>query len=389
MLRTTYLYRNLTRNRVRTLLTLAAVGLPITIYVLSTAVVTGLEDFLDNAAKQLRLAVTHKASLINPLPASYVRKIESLDPERKRIVSVCGLRWMGGKVPDSPIPLSALGVDAETFAATFPEYQLTADEEAAWLRERQAIVVGYGTAAKFGWKVGDRITVKATVPPYLAMEFRIISLGEKSSDPVTLWYRRDYLEESMRSSGVPSDLLSFIYVKCATRGDLDYFRGAIDELFARTPDETKTQDEKTFMNEFITQQFNLPRNLTILAWVTVSVAVMASANTMSMNFRDRGAELAVLKALGFRGGTVFGLIQVESWLLCLLGGLMGALVPYVAFTHTALKDYPLPVILHLKIPVAVCMQALLISLVIGAAAALWPAVSAYRLTAVQALRNLE
>jgi putative ABC transport system permease protein len=116
---------------------------------------------------------------------------------------------------------------------------------------------------------------------------------------------------------------------------------------------------------------------------------MASANTMSMNFRDRGNELAVLKALGFRGSIVFGLIQVESLFICLLGGLLGGLGPFIVFGYTPLKDYELPIIIHLEIPWQVCAQALMISLVIGAAAAFWPSVLAYRLTAVQALRNME
>lgn len=389
MLRLSYLYHNLTRNWLRTLLTLAAVGLPIMIYVLSTSVVAGFDKFLDNAAKQLRLAVTHKSSIVNPLPSSYIRKIESLDPTRQRILSVCGLRWIGGQIEGRQIPLSTLAVDPDTFLATFPEHQLSEEEVAAWERDRQALVVGYGTAGTLGWKVGDRVSFKQSLPPYSELEFHVVSLAEKSSDAITLWCRRDYLDEVNKGTIGIADIVSFIFVKCATPADLNHYRVAIDELFARSPDETKTQDEKTFMNDFITQAFNLPRNLTILAWVTVCVAVMASANTMSMNFRDRGNELAVFKALGFRGSLVFALIQVESLFVCLLGGLVGALGPYVLFTYTPLKDYEIPIIIHLDIPLVVCAQALLISLVIGAAAAFWPSVQAYRLTAVQALRNME
>src|SRR5690606_4413580 len=111
LLRLIYLYRNLTRNWLRTLLTLAAVALPIMIYVLSMAVVNGVERFLDNSAKQLRLAVTQKASIVNPLPVGHRAKIESLDPTRERIISVCGLRWIGGKIERDPRPLTTLAVD--------------------------------------------------------------------------------------------------------------------------------------------------------------------------------------------------------------------------------------------------------------------------------------
>ena len=125
MLRFIYLYRNLTRNVLRTLLTCAAVALPIMIYVLSTAVIRGIEGFLEDSAKELRLAVVNKASIINPLPAGYRAKIESLDPTKKRLLTVCGMRWLGGKVERDPRPLSTLAVEADTFLATFPGMKLT------------------------------------------------------------------------------------------------------------------------------------------------------------------------------------------------------------------------------------------------------------------------
>jgi putative ABC transport system permease protein len=388
-LRLIYLHRNLTRHPLRTVLTCAAVALPIVIFVLSTAVVDGIGRFLDNSAKQLRLAVTHKASIVNPLPVSYRAKIESLDPTRQRITSVCGMRWIGGQIENDPRPLSTLAVDPDTFLATFPEYELSPAEHEAWVRDRQAIIVGRGTAGHFGWKAGDRITINPSLPPYTPMEFHVVSTAQKAEDPVTLICRLDYLEEEIKKGNYLEGIASFFFVKCATKADVDAFGPAIDALFANSPDETKTQDEKAFMNEFVTQQFNLPRNLTILAAVTVFVAIMAAANTMSMNFRDRLNEYATLKSLGFKGSFALALIQSESLTLCLAGGLTGALLPYLAFKYTPLKDFTVPLIQHLDIRPEVCGQALGISLAIGLIAGLWPAWLAARMRAVEALRSLE
>jgi len=394
ILRLIYLYRNLTRNPLRTLLTCAAVALPIMIYVLSMSVITGIEGFLEESARELRLAVVNKASIINPLPSGYRAKIEALDPTKKRLLTVCGMRWLGGKVENDPRPLSTLAVQADTFVPTFPGMNLTADEIEAWQKDRQAIIVGRATAAQFGWNTGDRITILASVPPYAAIEFHVISTSPLAKDPITNFCRYDYAQEALRIEGLSDawqteDWISFYFVKCATQADLEYYRAAIDDLFARTPDETKTQDEKTFMNEFITQQFNLPWNLTILAVVTIFVAVMAATNTMSMNLRDRMNETAVLKSLGFRGSTIFSLIQCEGLLLCMTGGLIGAGVPYVAFTYTSLRTYQVPLILFLEIEEPVCFQALVIALFIGVIASAWPSWVGLRLPVVSALRNLE
>src|SRR5262245_58287502 len=125
MLKLTYLYRNLTRNRLRTLLTCAAVALPIMIYVLSSAVIAQLNRFLDNSSKQLSLVVVHKTSIINPLPVGHCTKIESLDPTHTRMTTVCGLRWIGGKVENQPQPLSTLAAQHDRLLATFPDMKLT------------------------------------------------------------------------------------------------------------------------------------------------------------------------------------------------------------------------------------------------------------------------
>jgi putative ABC transport system permease protein len=389
MIRTVYLYRNLTRNVRRTILTCLAVALPIVIFVLSVAVIDAIEAYFENSVKQLRLVVMHKASMVADLPSGYRTKIEAMDPGRMRLRSVCAIDWIGGKVEGNPQQLSTLGADVDTFVATFPEYDLAQDEIDAWLRDRQAIIVGRATAEQFGWKKGDRVTIRPSLPPYSPMEFRIVSTAPNAQDPVTNWFRRDYLQEKRKEAGFPEGYTGFFFIKCATQTDLDYFRTAIDELFARSPDETRTQDEKTFMNEFITQQFNLPRNLAILASVTVFVAVMAAANTMAMNFRDRSNEVAVLKSLGFSGGLILAQVLAESLLLCGVGGLGGAFVPWFAFMHTPLRNVTIPIIMHLDISLVVCAQALLISLGIGVVAAVWPSWLALRMKVVSALRNLE
>jgi putative ABC transport system permease protein len=390
MLRLVFLYRNLARNKLRTVLTCAAVALPMMIYVLSMAVVKGVELYLENSVRQLRLAVTHKASMVNPLPAGHRAKIESLDPQKTRLVSVCGINWLGGRLEGHPMPLSTLAADVDTFLATFPEYVLSPEAQAEWRRDPRAIIVGSATALQLGWKKGDRITFRPSVPPYQPMEFRVIAIAESATDKVNNFCRRDYLQsEQERAYGQIDELASFFFVKCTSVEALNEMRTAIDELFARSPDETKTQDEKTFVSEMITQLFNLPRNLTLLSAVTVFVAVVAAMNTVTMNFRDRRTELAALKALGFGGRLVFGLIQSESVCLCVVGGILGALFPYVAFTYTPLREYPVPLIQSLDIPPVVCLYAVGMSLVVGVTSAAWPAWQAMRLQAVQALRSLE
>ena len=249
--------------------------------------------------------------------------------------------------------------------------------------------IGRGTASRLKKQVGDRITIRVSMPPYSAMQFHIVSTAPNAEDPVTNICRRDYVEEEIKRTGWLPDLVSFIFVKCASMADLEHYRTAIDDLFAKSLDETVTQDEKTLMSQYIAQQFNLPRNLRILAGITILVAVLAAANTMSMNFRDRRDEFAALRAIGFGKRVIFALIQSESLLVCILGGLLGAFGPYVTFTYTPMRDYAVPVIQKLDINPAVCAEALAIAALIGLLASAWPCWLAVRLRVVDAFRALE
>ena len=382
-----YLGRNLTRNPLRTLLTAAAVALPITIVVLSSAVIDGINLFLDNSGKQLRLVVVNRASIVALLPEGYRAKLEVLDARRP--IYVCGQRWLGGQLPNDPRPLSTLAADVDTFPPVFPDYLLRPGELEAWQTDRQALIVGRGTATQFGWQVGDRITINPSVPPYVPLQFHVVSTAPDAVDTYTLFCRRDYIAEELKRNHYMEDRVSLFFVKCRSASDLEFYRTAIDPFFANATDETMTQDEKTFMNQFITQQFDLPRNLTILCAITVLVATLAAANTMSMNFRDRLGEYATLKSIGFGRRAILATVQAESLAVCAAGGLCGALVPYIAFTYTRLREYPVPLIQQLQIRPVVCLLAVGVALAIGLLAGAWPAWLAARLKPVDAFRALE
>ena len=82
-------------------------------------------------------------------------------------------------------------------------------------------------------------------------------------------------------------------------------------------------------------------------------------------------------------------MQAESLAVCAAGGLCGALVPYIAFTYTRLREYHVPLIQQLQVRPVVCLLAVGVALAIGLLAGAWPAWLAARLKPVDAFRALE
>ena len=66
----------------------------------------------------------------------------------------------------------------------------------------------------------------------------------------------------------------------------------------------------------------------IVSFVVIGVILLVLANTMTMTARERMAEYAVLKTLGFGNRFLFFLISGESVTIALLGGILGMVLAF-------------------------------------------------------------
>ncbi len=383
------LMQNLKRNRLRTALTLVAFALPMGIFVAALSFVVALAQMAAENEKELRLAVHHKTTIVNMLPEAVRRRIEALDPERERLRAICGMRWFGGRVPDTQNTIVSLAADADTFPVVYSDVGMTPEEIESWTRERRAAVAGKAVAARQGWKAGDRVTLVSTVPPYLSLEFKLVKIMPGDDQGNFFYFRRDYLEESLKEadSALPSHCNIF-WVKCNSAAAMRTLQTDIDALFANSPDETKSEDENAFGANFTQAGGNIPGLMQTMAIVVVVIIALVAGNTMMMSFRERSRELAVFKAIGFQSRRVFGIVLAESVMLALLGALLGVLPSALLLAVTPVENLNMGPISALRVsPIAVGLS-MMIALLVGLAAGLWPAYQALRLRTVDALRKI-
>lgn len=384
---TLVMLKNFRRNPLRVALTAVAFALPMAIFVAAISMVVALNEASANTEKELRIGVHHKTSLVNPLPEGMRRKIEGLDPDRKRLTGVCGMRWFGGRVPNTQNTLTSLAADPDTFPAVYSDTYMQPAEIEEWNKDRQACVVGMNPAEEHKWKVGDRVTLESTVPPYLSLEFHIVKVLDNQERANFFWFRRDFLVESLKEQGVDDPRCNIFWVKCNSAESLRSLQKDIDALFANTPDETKSEDENTFGANFIQMAGNIPGLMQAMSVVVVVIVAMVAGNTMMMSFRERTRELAVFKAIGFQSRKVFQLVIGESLLLALGGSLLGIVpISLVLWLH------PIPMrqmgpVGTLEISWMAAGISLGIALVVGLAAGIWPAYQAMRLRTTDALRR--
>lgn len=384
--------KNLTRNPLRSALTMAAVALPMALFLLTTAIRDVLDAVVYGAAKELRIGVHNKISLINPLPAGMRGKIQALDPDGALIEGICGMKWFGGTVKDVPGVIPSLAGDPDSWPIVYADYKLTPEELKAWETTKNGAIVGKYTAEKFGWKVGQEFEMKSSVPPFQELRFKCVKVAESGRDLSVVYFRRDYLDDQLEAMvGAKKEQyghgrVNIFWVKCKDPARMDELGRTIDAAFENTPDETKTEDESTFIAGFIKAGGDFPGKLQIVGMAVVVAIVMVVANTMSQSFRERTRELAAFKALGFPNRWIVGTVVGEAMALTLAGGALGLIPTYLAFLNgvriPGLQGPPL------TIPEKSLITASLVVLAIGLIAGAVPAWSAVRLKVVEALRKL-
>ncbi len=383
------LMQNLRRNPLRSWLTAIAFALPMAVFVAAISYITALIALGKASEQELRLGVHQKTTIVNMLPEGTRRKIEALDSGKGRLKAVCGMRWFGGVVPGTQNTVVSLGADADTFPIVYSDLKLSEDQKSAWARDHQAAVVGPGVANRYHWKQGDRVTLKGSVPPYKELEFHIVAVLDVNGRDNFLYFRRDYLTEAYKEEGLDDPSCNIFWIKCNSEPQLRELQREIDGMFANTPDETKTEDENAFAASFAKASGGIPDLMQFMAITVVVVISMVAGNTMMMSLRERMRELAVFKAIGFQARRVFTIVLSESLLLAMIGALLGIVPTVILLRMRFMQDIiPFGGVSSIRPSAWAVAGSLVIALLVGLAAGLWPAITAMRLKPVTALREV-
>jgi len=172
--------------------------------------------------------------------------------------------------------------------------------------------------------------------------------------------------------------------------------GAYEALKANLASDPRLQvDMKTTRAYYSAQSERLARLLRILGTVVGAImavgAVFGALNTMYAAVAARAREIATLRAIGFRGLPVVVSVLIETMLLALLGGAIGAAVAWLLFdnyTASTLGQNFSQVVFNFKVSPALLWSGLKWALAIGFIGGLFPAVRAARIPVTAGLREL-
>jgi putative ABC transport system permease protein len=375
------LWSNLGRKKLRTWLTLASIVVAFLLFGILQTLRVAMTGGAELAGAD-RLIAMNKVTFVQPMPESYLTRIRGIEG----VKVATPYTWFGGVYQDDRNQIFTFAVEPAVFLAVYPEYKLTPAEREAWLNDRAGVIVGSATAERFGWKVGDTIPVRSNIysnkDGTQIWQMNIRAIYTATNDNQSLFFNYEYFDEA-RTFG--KDTVNMIVLRVDDPNRSAAVAHKIDGMFANSSCETKTDNEKAFMQAWANQMGNIGALVTGVATAVFFTLLLVIANTMSQSVRERTNELAVMKTIGFPSRAVTGMVLAEAILLMLIGAAVGlglASVASVGIAKMLAQYFP-----TIGLPGSALLSGCAIAVFLGAIASALPATQVWRLKIVEALRK--
>jgi len=374
--------RNAFRHRLRTLLTITGLAIAVLAFGLLRTVVDAWYAGAA-AASSGRLITRNAISLAFFLPVSYENRIRAVEG----VTRVARSSWFGGiyQEPKNFFPQFAV---SPAYLDLYPEFIISAEERAAWTRDRKGALVGRQLAEQFGFKVGDVLPLRGSIYPG-TWEFVVRGIFD-GADSSTLTrhmlFHWDYLNETLRKKAPRrADAVGVFVVGIDQPDNAAAVSTRVDQVFRNSLAETLTETEQAFQLGFVAMSDQIIAAIRVVSYVVIVIILAVMANTMAMSARERTSEYATLKALGFGPGFLAALIFGESAAIAAVGAAIGiaAGAPVAAFFKQAAGIFPIFEISSDTVAMQVACAA-----VVAIAAAVVPATRAARVRIVEGLRSI-
>src|SRR5579863_7709751 len=377
-----FIMRNTFRNKRRSLLTMVSISFSLLLLTLMICIWRSF--YIDQVAPEAarRLIIRDRVSLAFFLPAYYRDKIRAV----QGVTAVAPITWFGGRyIDDRPEHFFAtIATDPDEYLKVASDKIVSPDELKAWQQDRAGALVDITLAKKYGWKIGDKITLQGTIFE-LSPELTIRAIYHRDPPQNALYFNAKYLEEAVKWF---KGQAGWYAAQIDSADNVARVSGEIDAQFRNSPLQTKTESEKAFQLGFVASLGNVKAFILGICGAVVFTIMLVSANTMAMSVRSRTREVAVLKTLGFTRRRVLSMFVSESVALAVAGGVLGILtaVPVIWFLTRSFIALGVP--LSMKVTAPTAGLSLAVALTLGLVSGYLPAFNASRKNIVEGLRHI-
>jgi putative ABC transport system permease protein len=312
--------RNMRRQLRRTILTALTFAVAVFLYTVLVAVPVSMDRIAAEAAKALRLIVIAHNSY--RLPARYCNEIKKMP----HVVACAPEIQFTAMYRDPREFIVALGVTEDILTVSgSEEFHLSPELRTKMFADRRNASVGTVLMHKYGWKLGQPITLRDPYNQKLTLTLiPLVELPDLLTSRALL-FNRKLLDEGIKDAygSDSTDRASFLVVKVDHAENMDQLIGEIDDNFHNSEAQTETTPESDALASVVTGIGDVKTIMYSLCIVVLLTVLLIAANSMAMMVRDRVTEVAVMRALGFGRVHVVVLLLAEAAMIGLIGATVG------------------------------------------------------------------
>ena len=368
--------KNLTRNKLRSALTILGVAAGMFLFASVETMQTSLARATKTGADDTTLVVYREnrfCPATSRLPEHYGNTIGRIEGVREVIPIQIAVNNCGASLD----VITFRGVPPEELRKYNPSLQTIAGSYDDFIKRSDAALVGEHFARRRGLKPGDNFEAVG-----INVSVAGIIKSDSPQDNNVAYVHLPFLQQASR---VGLGVVTQFNVKVDSSEQLDSVAAEIDETFRSDQQPTNTRPEKAFFAETAKQMIELIGFTHWLGLGAVLAVLGLVANAVLLIVRGRVKETAILQTLGYSRALVALLVIYEGLLLGLIGGLIGVLSA-LAFFH--FKSFTLGnegLTLALTPTPDVLVNGLIVALLLGLLASLYPAWKATSKPLVQSL----
>lgn len=322
------IFKNLFRNKRRTLLTLLGIVISFLLFVSIFTLLESFNRFLksENAQVNLFFRPIYMSNFIDgQLPEAYLHKLRKIP--LIRYLSPYKVYMGSGRSEETGI--FAMGVYQDQIAKMRNLSGLTPAQLDQFNAERKAAMVGAETLEKNQWHLGDEVLLKG-MRGFPNLPIHIVGVMDQKSDyPDLVLVRYDYLKDMLGDGGI----FSIALLRVESPYQVAWINEVIKERFENSSIPVEAITEKGFIESVLSELSGIATSIKVIAWITLLATLFVVGNTMAMAIRERSVEQGVMRTLGFSRRRVFFLYMSEALLMAMSGGLLGGLLGCFIFEN--------------------------------------------------------
>lgn len=373
-----YVVKSLWGHRTRSLLTLSGAAVALFVFAFVGGIQEGMKNLSKNKEGDRSLIVFQRYRFCpetSRLPEDYGKVIAKIPGVAdylpvKVFMNNCG----------ATIDLIVFHGAPPQKLRAYRNLSLLSGDFAAFERQRDAALVGKTVAARRGLKVGDKFTVGQVTVSVVGIFSSPAPVEENM-----IYTQLEFLQYAPGQNSV--GMVTQFEVKVADGADPGDVAKAIDTAFQADRVQTDTRGKGVFEAFAVGDLGEMIGFTNYLGYACVILVLTLVSTTTMMAVQDRVKEHAVLQTLGLTNLQIFGLVLVESLILSTAGGVLGVGTALATLQWSGLSLATEGIDITFSASPTLAAIGLGVSLIVGIAAGVMPALQAARADIVSSLRG--